>query len=46
MKEVIVKILLIALALACLSVVAFPTIWQDGKDTKERAKAHYQNMFQ
>lgn len=46
MKAVIVKILLIALALSCLTAIAFPTIWQDGKDTKKRAQQHYQNMFQ
>jgi len=46
MKEVIVKLLLIALAIGCLITIAFPTVWQDGKATKERAKSYYQNMFQ
>lgn len=46
MKEVIVKLLLIALALGCLAVIAFPTVWQDGRATKERAQEHYQTMFQ
>ncbi|MGF7033417.1 hypothetical protein J2T17_004365 [Paenibacillus mucilaginosus] len=46
MKEVITKILLIAIALGCLASVAIPTVWEDGKATKDRAKQHYQNMFQ
>jgi hypothetical protein len=46
MKEVIVKILLIAIALSCLVSIAFPTVWEDGRATKNRAVQHYQNMFQ
>ncbi|MGZ9584157.1 hypothetical protein [Paenibacillus marinisediminis] len=46
MKEVIVKLLLIALAISCLTAIAIPTVWQDGKDTKNRTQEYYFNMFQ
>jgi hypothetical protein len=45
-KSVITKLLLIALALGCLSRIVFPAVWSDGKKVKDRSTQHYQNMFQ
>ena len=46
MKSVITKLLLIALALACLTSIAFPAVWGDGTRVKERVIGEYERMFE
>ncbi|WP_155987938.1 hypothetical protein [Gorillibacterium massiliense] len=45
MKDVMTKLLLIALALACLSAIAFPAVWKDGAKVKNRVTYEYEEMF-